>query len=39
MTAGVSPPFMFTLGRTSTLDQKKRTMEAFAEQVIRHFPR
>lgn len=39
MTAGVSYPFMFSLGRTSTLDQKKRVMEAFAENVIRHFPR
>jgi len=39
MTAGVSYPFMFSLGRTSTLDQKKRVMEAFAENVMRHFPR
>jgi len=36
MTAGVSYPFMFSLGsRTSTLDQKKRAMEQFAEQIIR----
>jgi probable F420-dependent oxidoreductase len=35
MTAGVSYPFMFGLGRTSTLDQKKRVMEQFAEQIIR----
>lgn len=39
MTGGVSYPFMFSLGRTSTLDQKKRVMEQFAENVIRHFPR
>lgn len=35
MTAGVNYPFMFGLGRTSTLDQKKRVMEQFAEQIIR----
>jgi probable F420-dependent oxidoreductase len=35
MTAGVSYPFMFSLGRISTLDQKKRVMEQFAEQIIR----
>jgi alkanesulfonate monooxygenase SsuD/methylene tetrahydromethanopterin reductase-like flavin-dependent oxidoreductase (luciferase family) len=36
MTAGVNYPFMFGLGRTSTLDQKKKVMEQFAEQIIRH---
>lgn len=39
MTASVSYPFMFGLGRESTLDQKKRVMENFAETIIRHFPR
>jgi probable F420-dependent oxidoreductase len=38
MTAGVNYPFMFSVGKQSTLDQKKRVMEAFAENVIRHFP-
>jgi hypothetical protein len=35
MTAGVNYPFMFSLGKTSTLDQKKRLMEQFAETIIR----
>jgi probable F420-dependent oxidoreductase len=37
MTAGVSLPFNFALGGPSTLDQKRRVMEEFAEAVLRHF--
>jgi probable F420-dependent oxidoreductase len=35
MTSGVSYPFYFSLGLTSTLDAKKRVMEDFAEKFIR----
>jgi alkanesulfonate monooxygenase SsuD/methylene tetrahydromethanopterin reductase-like flavin-dependent oxidoreductase (luciferase family) len=35
----VAPPFMYALGkRRSSLDEKKRVMERFAEEIIRHFP-
>lgn len=37
MTSGVHLPFPFAFGGRSTLDQKKRLMERFAEDVIRHF--
>lgn len=37
MSAGVSLPFYFTLGKTSSLDDKKRAMEQFAKQFINHF--
>ena len=34
----VAPPFQYVLGkRRSTLDEKKRCMEAYAEGIIRHF--
>ncbi|KAA1193051.1 TIGR03619 family F420-dependent LLM class oxidoreductase [Pseudohalioglobus sediminis] len=36
MTAGVSYPFKFALGARSSLDEKKRLMEQFAESIIRH---
>ncbi|MBY0400783.1 TIGR03619 family F420-dependent LLM class oxidoreductase [Myxococcota bacterium] len=35
MTTGLNYPFKFALGDRSTLDQKKRLMEDFAEQIIR----
>jgi probable F420-dependent oxidoreductase len=35
MSGGVSYPFTFTAGKTSTLDQKKRVMEDFAKRFIR----
>lgn len=35
MTAGVSYPFKFALGDRSSLDDKKREMERFAETIIR----
>jgi len=35
MTSGVSYPFMYTVGKTSTLDQKKHAMEDFARRFIR----
>ena len=35
MSASVNYPFRFTLGKTSTLDQKKKNMEQFAENIIR----
>jgi probable F420-dependent oxidoreductase len=35
MSGGVSYPFSFTAGKTSTLDQKKRVMEDFAQRFIR----
>jgi alkanesulfonate monooxygenase SsuD/methylene tetrahydromethanopterin reductase-like flavin-dependent oxidoreductase (luciferase family) len=35
MTAGVSPPFAFTQGPTSTIAQKRDWMENFAERFIR----
>jgi probable F420-dependent oxidoreductase len=34
MTAGVAYPFKYSLGRSSTLDQKKRVMEEFARRII-----
>lgn len=37
MTSGVHLPFSFALGGPSTLDQKRRLMEDFAERVLRHF--
>ncbi len=37
MTSGVNYPFKFALGERSTLDQKKRNMEQFAETIIRKF--
>jgi probable F420-dependent oxidoreductase len=34
----VAPPFMYALDkRRSSLDEKKRVMERFAEEIIRHF--
>lgn len=38
MTSGLSMPFEYALGKGSSLDDKKRMMEDFAESVIRHFP-
>ena len=38
MTSGIHLPFWFALDGPSTLDQKKRLMETFAENVLRHFP-
>ncbi len=35
MTAGVSPPFAFTLGPQSSIEQKRDWMEGFAERFIR----
>jgi alkanesulfonate monooxygenase SsuD/methylene tetrahydromethanopterin reductase-like flavin-dependent oxidoreductase (luciferase family) len=35
MTTGISYPFKFALGESSSLDQKKRAMEEFAEKIIR----
>lgn len=37
MTSGVSLPFNFALGGPSSLDEKRRVMETFAESVMRHF--
>ena len=37
MTAGLSMPFPYVLGTRSSLDEKKKLMEQFAEEVIRHF--
>ncbi len=37
MTCTSTVPFAFTLGKTSTVDQKKREMEQFAENIIRRF--
>ncbi len=34
MTAGVNPPFRFSLGERSSLDAKKRNMEDFAKRFI-----
>ena len=36
MTAGVSLPFDFALGGPSDLEAKRRVMETFAEDVLRH---
>jgi hypothetical protein len=34
----VAPPFMYSMGkRHSGIDEKKRVMEQFAEDIIRHF--
>jgi alkanesulfonate monooxygenase SsuD/methylene tetrahydromethanopterin reductase-like flavin-dependent oxidoreductase (luciferase family) len=38
MTAGLNMPFPYAFGGPSSMDQKRRMMEAFAESVIRHFP-
>ena len=35
MTSGVSYPFYFSLGMTSSIDEKKRVMEDFAKRFIR----
>ncbi len=35
MTTGISYPFKFAFGESSSLDQKKRVMEEFAEKIIR----
>lgn len=37
MTSGLNMPFAYALGTRSSLDAKKRMMEQFAEDVIRHF--
>ena len=37
MTAGIHLPFWFAFDGPSSLDQKKRLMESFAENVLRHF--
>ena len=37
MTSGIHLPFSFAFDGPSTLDQKKRLMERFAEQILRHF--
>ncbi len=37
MTSGIHLPFAFAFDGPSSLDQKKRLMEDFAERVIRHF--
>ena len=39
MTAGISYPFSFTLGLHSSLDDKKRVMEKFANEFIRPLTR
>jgi alkanesulfonate monooxygenase SsuD/methylene tetrahydromethanopterin reductase-like flavin-dependent oxidoreductase (luciferase family) len=36
MTSGVSYPFKFSLGDRSSVADKKRVMEEFAEKIIRH---
>lgn len=38
MSAGVSIPFYYALGQRSSVDDKKRVMEKFANDIIRHFP-
>jgi probable F420-dependent oxidoreductase len=38
MTAGVNAPFRFTCGKESSLDAKKRNMEAFANDIIARCP-
>jgi hypothetical protein len=35
LTSGVAYPFYFSLGMTSSIDDKKRVMEDFAEKFIR----
>ena len=37
MTSGIHLPFWFAFDGPSTLDEKKRLMEGFAEKVLRHF--
>ena len=37
MTSGVHLPFSFAFDGPSSIDQKRRLMETFAERVIRHF--
>jgi probable F420-dependent oxidoreductase len=37
MTSGLNMPFEYALGKGSSLDAKKRMMEQFAEDVIKHF--
>jgi len=37
MTSGIHLPFWFEFEGPSTIDQKKRSMEAYAEEIIRHF--
>ena len=37
MTSGIHLPFWFEFDGPSTIDQKKRSMEAYAEEIIRHF--
>ena len=39
MTSGLNMPFEYGLGKGSSLDDRKRFMEDFAERVIRHFPK
>ncbi|HQR02978.1 MAG: TIGR03619 family F420-dependent LLM class oxidoreductase [Proteobacteria bacterium] len=36
MTDGVSYPFFYTVGQRSSVDEKKRAMEKFAQDIIRH---
>ena len=36
-TSTVSYPFTYTIGPTSTLDQKRAYLESFAEHVIKNF--
>ncbi len=38
MTSGLNMPFAFGLGERSSLDEKKRFMEDFAERIIRQYP-
>ncbi len=37
MTSGINMPFAFVLGERSSIDEKKKMMERFAEDVLRHF--
>jgi hypothetical protein len=38
LTSTVAPPFQYALGKKqSSLDEKKRFMEMYAESIIRHF--
>ena len=37
MTSGIHLPFWFEFDGPSTIDQKKRSMEAYAEEIIRYF--
>ncbi|MAG31172.1 MAG: LLM class F420-dependent oxidoreductase [Deltaproteobacteria bacterium] len=38
MTSGIHLPFWLAFDGPSTLDQKKKLMEEFAERILRHFP-